>query len=105
MNDLTLLNELEQKIVGLVSALKSEREKNSDSNNKVMESQKLSKIEQDTDRDFYMGAEEAVKYGLIDEVIENGAKNLFVLPINKLFSYIIIGILKSIPAKHIGKDA
>ena len=44
MNDLTLLNELEQKIVGLVSALKSEREKNSDSNNKVMESQKLSKI-------------------------------------------------------------
>ena len=45
MNDLTLLNELEQKIVGLVSALKFEREKNSDSNNKVMESQKLSKIE------------------------------------------------------------
>ena len=45
MNDLTLLNELEQKIVGLVSALKSEREKNSDSSNKVMESQKLSNIE------------------------------------------------------------
>ena len=45
MNDLTLLNELEQKIVGLVSDLKSEREKNSDSNNKVIESQKLSKIE------------------------------------------------------------
>ena len=45
MNDLTLLNELEQKIVGLVIALKSEREKNSDSNNKVIESQKLSKIE------------------------------------------------------------
>ena len=45
MNDLTLLNELEQKIVGLVSALKSEREKNSDSNNKVIESQKLAKIE------------------------------------------------------------
>ena len=45
MNDLTLLNELEQKIVGLVSALKSERKKNSDSNNKVIESQKLSKIE------------------------------------------------------------
>ena len=45
MNDLTLLNELEQKIVGLVSALKSEREKNSDSNNKVIESQKLSRIE------------------------------------------------------------
>ena len=46
MNDLTLLNELEQKIVGLVSALKSEREKNSDSNNKVIESQKLAKIEE-----------------------------------------------------------
>ena len=45
MNDLTLLNELEQKIVGLVSALKSEREKNNDSNKKVIESQKLSKIE------------------------------------------------------------
>ena len=45
MNDLTLLNELEQKIVGLVTALKSEKEKNIDSNNKVMESQKLSKIE------------------------------------------------------------
>ena len=45
MNDLALLKELEQKIVGLVSVLKSEREKNSDSNNKVMESQKLSKIE------------------------------------------------------------
>ena len=45
MNDLTLLNELEQKIVSLVSALKSEREKNSDSNNKLVESQKLSKIE------------------------------------------------------------
>ena len=46
MNDITLLNELEQKIAGLVNALKSEREKNSESNNKVMESQKLSKIEE-----------------------------------------------------------
>ena len=45
MNDLTLLNELEQNIGGLVSALKSERGKITDSNNKVMESQKLSKIE------------------------------------------------------------
>ena len=40
MNDITLLNELEQKIAGLVNVLKSEREKNSKSNNKVMESQK-----------------------------------------------------------------
>ena len=46
MNDITLLNELEQKISGLVNALKSEREKNSQSNNKVIESQKLSKIEE-----------------------------------------------------------
>lgn len=31
--------------------------------------QKLNKIEKDADRDFWMSAEEAVKYGLIDEVI------------------------------------
>lgn len=31
--------------------------------------QKLSKIEKDADRDFWMSAEEAVTYGLIDEVI------------------------------------
>ncbi|MFH1867387.1 MAG: ATP-dependent Clp endopeptidase proteolytic subunit ClpP [Candidatus Omnitrophota bacterium] len=33
--------------------------------------QSLSKIEQDTDRDFFMTAEDASKYGLIDEVITN----------------------------------
>ncbi len=32
--------------------------------------QKFSKIEKDTDRDFFMSPVEAVKYGLIDEVIE-----------------------------------
>jgi len=32
--------------------------------------QALSKIEKDTDRDFYMSAKEAMDYGLIDEVIE-----------------------------------
>src|SRR3989339_1087223 len=32
--------------------------------------QSLSKIETDTDRDYYMSAEEAVKYGLIDEIIK-----------------------------------
>lgn len=32
--------------------------------------QSLRKIQKDTDRDFYMSAEEAKKYGLIDEVIE-----------------------------------
>jgi ATP-dependent Clp protease protease subunit len=31
--------------------------------------QPLAKIEKDSDRDFYMGADEAVKYGLVDEVI------------------------------------
>ena len=46
MNDLSLLNELEQKIVGLVDALKSERDKNAGDNKNVIESQKLSKIEE-----------------------------------------------------------
>ena len=46
MNDLTLLNELEQKIVDLVNPLKSERDKNTGDNKKVIESQKLSKIEE-----------------------------------------------------------
>lgn len=32
--------------------------------------QKVSKIEKDMDRDFWMSAEEAMKYGLVDEVIE-----------------------------------
>ncbi len=32
--------------------------------------QTLAKIEKDTDRDFYMNAQEAKKYGLIDEVIK-----------------------------------
>lgn len=31
--------------------------------------QKLARIEKDSDRDFWMSAEESVKYGLIDEVI------------------------------------
>ena len=31
--------------------------------------QKIAKIEKDADRDFWMSSEEAVKYGLIDEVI------------------------------------
>jgi ATP-dependent Clp protease protease subunit len=32
--------------------------------------QSLEQIEQDTERDFYMSAQEAVAYGLIDQVIE-----------------------------------
>ena len=31
--------------------------------------QTLKKIEKDTERDFFMGAEEAVKYGLVDKVL------------------------------------
>lgn len=31
--------------------------------------QPLEKIERDTDRDFFMSAEEAKEYGIIDEVI------------------------------------
>ncbi|OGY62267.1 MAG: ATP-dependent Clp endopeptidase, proteolytic subunit ClpP [Candidatus Harrisonbacteria bacterium RIFCSPHIGHO2_01_FULL_44_13] len=33
--------------------------------------QPLSKIEKDTDRDFYMSAQEAKEYGLVDEIIKN----------------------------------
>jgi ATP-dependent Clp protease, protease subunit len=33
-------------------------------------SQPLSKIQEDTDRDFYMSAKEAMEYGLIDQVID-----------------------------------
>ena len=36
--------------------------------------QPLSKIEQDTERDFYMDSEQAVKYGLIDSIIKNEKK-------------------------------
>jgi len=32
--------------------------------------QPLKKVEKDTDRDFYLSAEEAKKYGIIDEVIK-----------------------------------
>ncbi|MFP4296389.1 MAG: ATP-dependent Clp protease proteolytic subunit [Spirulinaceae cyanobacterium] len=35
--------------------------------------QTIEKIEKDTDRDYFMSAEEAVQYGLIDKVIENVA--------------------------------
>lgn len=32
--------------------------------------QPLDKIQQDTDRDFYLNAEEAIEYGLADEIVE-----------------------------------
>ena len=31
--------------------------------------QPIKKIEKDTERDFFMGAEDAVKYGLVDKVV------------------------------------
>ena len=31
----------------------------------------VEKIAKDSDRDFFMSAEEAVKYGIVDKVIEN----------------------------------
>ncbi|MDR1159361.1 MAG: ATP-dependent Clp endopeptidase proteolytic subunit ClpP [Syntrophomonadaceae bacterium] len=37
--------------------------------------QKLSKIQSDTERDFYMSAEEAKEYGIIDEVMGQVNKN------------------------------
>nr|MBP3725460.1 ATP-dependent Clp endopeptidase proteolytic subunit ClpP [Campylobacter sp.] len=36
--------------------------------------QKLSKISKDTDRDFFMSAEDAMKYGIIDKVIDKKGK-------------------------------
>lgn len=37
--------------------------------------QKLDKIQKDTDRDYFMSAEEAKEYGIIDEVIVSTKKN------------------------------
>ncbi len=47
--------------------------KNRDILNKILAKQTgqpLSKIEKDADRDFFMGAEESVKYGIIDKVMK-----------------------------------
>jgi ATP-dependent Clp protease protease subunit len=30
----------------------------------------LAQVEKDTDRDYYMGAEEAIAYGLVDKIVE-----------------------------------
>jgi ATP-dependent Clp protease protease subunit len=38
--------------------------------------QSLERIKRDTDRDFYMSAEEAVEYGIIDEVLTPNEKQL-----------------------------
>jgi len=36
--------------------------------------QSLEKVEKDTDRDFYMSAEEAKAYGIVDEVVVHQPK-------------------------------
>ncbi len=36
--------------------------------------QKLAKIEKDTDRDFFTSADEALKYGIIDEILQKSQK-------------------------------
>ena len=36
--------------------------------------QPVKKIEKDTERDFFMGAEEAVKYRIVDQVVTPGGK-------------------------------
>ena len=36
--------------------------------------QPLKKVEKDTERDFFMSAEEAVKYGIVDGVVKNNVK-------------------------------
>jgi ATP-dependent Clp protease protease subunit len=36
--------------------------------------QKIDKIAKDTDRDFYLTAEEAKKYGLVDKVLSKRGK-------------------------------
>lgn len=36
--------------------------------------QKLAKIEKDTDRDFFMSVDEALKYGLIDQILQKSKK-------------------------------
>ena len=46
MNDISLLNKLELKVRELVSALENEREKNIETERTVIESQKLSRIEE-----------------------------------------------------------
>lgn len=37
--------------------------------------QSVDKVQKDTDRDYFMSADEAKEYGLIDEVIASGKKN------------------------------
>ena len=52
--------------------------KTKDSLNKILSKntgQPISQIEKDVDRDYYMSAEEAKKYGLIDDIIKTRISN------------------------------
>ena len=40
-----------------------------------MTGQPLDVIERDTDRDFFMSADEALEYGIVDEVLRNEAES------------------------------
>lgn len=47
--------------------------------NKILAShtgQPLERIDKDTDRDFFMSAEEAKEYGVVDEILQAGAKTI-----------------------------
>lgn len=48
--------------------------------------QPLQKLAQDTDRDFYMMPQEALAYGLIDEIIKTKTSHIQTGPIPSLFS-------------------
>lgn len=51
-----------------------EMEKTRDEMNKILSEasgQSIEKIQKDTDRDFYMNAQEAIEYGLADKIITN----------------------------------
>ena len=52
-----------ERIIKLRNKLNSILSKNTKTN--------IKKIEQDTERDFFMNAEEALKYGLVDKIIKN----------------------------------
>jgi ATP-dependent Clp protease protease subunit len=74
-NAKVLLHQVMGGMEGQASDIKIQAEeilKVKDQINKILSShtgQALTKIEKDTDRDFYMNAEEAKKYGVVDKVI------------------------------------
>ena len=52
-----------------------------------MTGQSFEKIEKDTDRDYFLSAEEAKNYGLIDRVITHPLKQLSLKFSNKYFNF------------------